>query len=141
MRWTKVFTIFIPHQPITPVRRVTFHLTEKQIEWFKERAETEDTNYSELIRRALDHWIDIKSDPVEQAFEKALGPAEGGTYLREKPYSVDIRDRLERTEYMVTLLARQLLPSGFGQVSKLDAKLGFKYPTPDDASDDAPEGS
>ena len=100
------------------MHRYNLYITDEQRAWLERESERVDVTHAEIVRRALDYWISLKSSPLQQSIEVLSGEPYPDP-VRQKPFVVEIRERLELIEaYMLA----NLTPEG-AETLKEDAEL------------------
>jgi hypothetical protein len=84
------------------MKRTNIYLTDEQHDWLSRTSQELNVPSAEIVRRAVDYWIKVKSHPFEklaEAQDPDYDPLTAHTQL--KPFGVDLIDRLERIEYLL----------------------------------------
>lgn len=79
------------------MHRTNIYLSDEQRDWLQRESERVDMSQAEIIRRALDYWIELKSSPLQQSVE-VLSEEPYPDPVPHKPFVVEIRERLELIE-------------------------------------------
>jgi len=115
------------------MHRTNIYLSDEQRAWLQKESERVDMTQAEIIRRALDYWIELKSSPLQQSIE-VLSDEPYPDPAGRKPFVVEIRERLELIEYFM----RANLTDEGAERLKEDAErrtqelFGTDDPKPDD---------
>ncbi len=84
------------------MRRVNFYMPDELYDWFERRSEQQNVSVAELLRRASQYWMEIKSHPIEQLLEAEDPDAVlQGVNAARKPFGVELREKLDRIEYLL----------------------------------------
>lgn len=82
------------------MHRTNIYLSDEQRAWLQLESKRVDMPQSEIIRRALDYWIELKSNPAEQALE-VLADAQYPDPIGRQPFFEDIHHRLGLIEHYI----------------------------------------
>lgn len=114
------------------MKRLNFNIQDSQYEWLSQKSEQLGVSISEIIRRALDHWIQAKDHPFElmRTSDPDYDPL--GSPLESKPVAQEFKERFDRIERMLWLALPEEARAEIEEEAKRSAKaLGLLKDTDD----------